>query len=321
VSPRYRSSWYHEMGVTETILNSILETVGRTPLVRIGRIVKEDWAEVLCKLESFNPTHSVKDRVAIAMIEDAEREGKLDHDMFVVEPTSGNTGIGLAMVCAAKGYRLVIVMPDNMSEERRRLMRAWGAELVLTPADEGMRGAVVKAEEILKADKRGFMPQQFKNPSNPRVHMLTTAREILEEIDHLDAFVAGVGTGGTISGVGRVLKRQFRDVMVVAVEPSSSPLLSEGRAAPHQIQGIGANFIPETLDMDVVDSVICVSEEEAKTACRRLAREEGILSGISSGAAFHASLQLAEKLGKGKRVVTLLPDDGERYLSTYLFEE
>jgi cysteine synthase len=295
--------------------------VGRTPLVRIGKIVKEDWAEVLCKLESFNPTHSVKDRVAVAMIEDAEREGKLDHDMFVVEPTSGNTGIGLAMVCAAKGYRLIIVMPENMSEERRRLMRAWGAELVLTPADEGMRGAVVKAEEILKADKTGFMPQQFKNPSNPRVHMLTTAREILEEIDQLDAFVAGVGTGGTVSGVGRVLKRQFPDVMVVAVEPSSSPLLSEGRAGPHQIQGIGANFIPGTLDMEVVDSVICVSEEEAKTACRRLAREEGILSGISSGAAFHASLQLAKKLGNGKRVLTLLPDDGERYLSTDLFEE
>lgn len=290
-------------------------------MIRLNKIVDEGWAEVLCKVESFNPMHSVKDRIALAMIEDAERQGILGPGMFVVEPTSGNTGIGLAMVCAVKGYRLVIVMPESMSEERKRLLTALGAELVLTPASQGMAGAVAKAREIAESDEMAFMPQQFKNPSNPKVHMSTTAVEILQDAGTLDAFVAGVGTGGTITGVGKILKNSIPDVQIIAVEPASSPLLSKGKWGPHGIQGIGANFIPEILDMELIDRVICVSEEESRITCRRLAREEGILAGISSGAAVYASLQVAKELGKGKRVVTILPDTGERYLSTNLFTE
>lgn len=303
------------------ILKSVLETVGNTPIIRLNKMTEEDWAEVICKVESFNPMHSIKDRIALAMIEDAERQGILRPGMFVVEPTSGNTGIGLAMVCAVKGYRLIIVMPESMSEERKRLLRALGAELVLTPASQGMAGAVSKAREIAESNERAFMPQQFSNPSNPKAHMFTTAREILRDAGSLDAFVAGVGTGGTITGVGRVLKNSIPDVEIIAVEPISSPLLSEGKWGPHGIQGIGPNFIPEILDRELIDRVICVSEEESRIACRRLAREEGILAGISSGAAIHASLQIAKELGRGKRVVTILPDTGERYLSTDLFTD
>ncbi|MFP4170816.1 MAG: cysteine synthase A [Methanomassiliicoccales archaeon] len=300
------------------LYDGILGTVGGTPLVRLSN--DGGRAQIFCKVESFNPMHSVKDRVALFMIEEAEAAGDLIPGSVVVEPTSGNTGIGLAMVCSAKGYRLIIVMPENMSQERQRLMRALGAELVLTPAFEGMSGAVERARKMVSEMEGAYMPQQFSNPSNSRAHSETTAREILEDLPDLDAFVAGVGTGGTITGVGRVLKERT-SAQVVAVEPASSPLLSQGRSGPHGIQGIGANFVPSILDMGVVDRILTVTDDEAKEGARWLAREEGILCGISSGAALHASMTVARELGEGRKVVTLLPDSGERYLSTDLFME
>lgn len=303
------------------IFDSILDTVGNTPIVRLKKLTDSRSANVLVKIESFNPMHSVKDRVALGMIEDAEEKGILKPGMTVVEPSSGNTGIGLAMVCAAKGYRLIIVMPESMSEERKKLMRALGAELVLTAAKGGMNLTVEKAKEIVNSNPNTFMPQQFENPANPKVHEEITSKEILSEVPDLDAFVAGVGTGGTITGVGRTLKRESPRTLVVAVEPARSPLLSQGRSGPHGIQGIGANFIPSILDMDVVDRVVTVEDEDAIECARRLAREEGILAGISSGAALFASLEIARELGPGKNVLVILPDSGERYLSTSLWSD
>ncbi len=301
--------------------NNILETIGRTPMVRLNRLPPAGSATIYCKLESFNPMRSVKDRVALAMIEDAEVKGKLKPGMevVVVEPTSGNTGIGLAMVCAVKGYKLILTMPENFSVERRKLLSALGAELVLTPRGEGMQGAVDCAKGICKERPNAFMPQQFDNPANPKVHMGTTALEILREIPNPDAFVAGVGTGGTITGVGRALRAHNLKTLIVAVEPASSPLLSGGSAGPHALQGLGANFIPSILDRSVIDRVMPVTDEDAKSTARELARKEGIFAGFSSGAAVYAALKIAKELGVGKTVVAVLPDFGERYLSTDLY--
>lgn len=299
--------------------DSVLDLIGDTPLVRLNRLPKKGSAAVWAKLEMFNPLSSVKDRIALSMIEAAERDGLLKSGTVIVEPTSGNTGIGLAMVAAVKGYRLVLTMPETMSLERRNLLRAFGAELVLTPGDAGMRGAVEKAEE-LEAKHGYFMPQQFKNPGNPEVHRRTTAEEIWEATGgKLDAFVAGVGTGGTITGVGEVLKERKPSVLVVAVEPAGSPVLSGGKSGPHKIQGIGAGFVPDVYDRSVVDEVIQVTNEDAAATARRLAREEGLFVGISSGAACSAALEVAKRLGDGKDLVVVLPDTGERYLSTDLF--
>lgn len=301
------------------LYESITETIGRTPLILLRRVVEENSAQIYGKMESFNPMNSVKDRIALSMIRDAEDESILESGDTVIEPTSGNTGIGLAIVCAAKGYPLVLTMPDSMSTERRKLLKAFGAELILTPGSEGMAGAVQRAEEL--AEEKGyFMPQQFNNPSNPKVHEETTAVEILEDLPDLDAFVAGVGTGGTITGVGRVLKENRSAAEIVAVEPAESPVLSGGEAGPHSIQGIGAGFVPRVLDMEVIDRVITVSSEDAVQQTRELAKREGILAGISSGAALFAAKQVAQELGEGKQVVVVLPDTGERYLSTDLFE-
>lgn len=302
-------------------LNDILETVGSTPVIRLNRLVPDGSAAVYVKLESFNPTSSVKDRIAKSMIEAAERKGVVKKGTVIVEPTSGNTGIGLAMVCAVKGYRLVLTMPETMSVERRKLLSAFGAEIVLTPGAQGMQGAVKRAEEIAAATPGAFMPQQFKNKANPWIHRKTTAREVLRALPDLDAFVAGVGTGGTITGVGAVLKRKRPQVKIVAVEPEESPVLSGGAPSPHKIQGIGAGFVPDVLDKSAYDEIVKVSVGEATDMCRRLARLEGILAGISSGAALHAGLKVAQELGPGKKVVVLLPDTGERYLSTDLFAE
>ncbi len=303
--------------------NNILETIGKTPLVRLNRLQLAGSATIYCKLESFNPMSSVKDRVALAMIEDAEASGRLKPGMevVVVEPTSGNTGIGLAMVCAVKGYKLILTMPESFSLERRKLLRALGAELVLTPRTEGMQGAVQCAKGICSERPNAFMPQQFDNPSNPKAHMETTALEILREVADPDAFVAGVGTGGTITGVGRAFRSRGLRTLMVAVEPAASPLLSGGRPGAHGIQGIGANFIPSILDRKVIDRVVQVKDEDAKSTARELAKKEGILAGISSGAAVFAALQIAKELGAGKNVVVILPDSGERYLSTDLFPE
>jgi cysteine synthase A len=301
--------------------NSILGTIGRTPLVKLNKGVGKDSAEVFCKLESFNPMHSVKDRIALAMIEEAERCGILRPGMRVVEPTSGNTGIGLAMVCAAKGYRLILTMPESMSIERRRLLKALGAELVLTPRTEGMKGAIERANAICHEHQDSFMPQQFENLANPKVHMETTAIEILEDLPNPDAFVAGVGTGGTITGVGKVLRAHGLRTLVVAVEPAASPVLSGGKPGPHGIQGIGPGFVPKILDLGVVDRIVKVSDEDAKKRAREIAKEEGILVGISSGAAAHVAFDVANELGPGNKVVVVFPDFGERYLSTDLFPE
>jgi len=299
---------------------NILELVGDTPVVRLNRLPGSDCATVWGKLEFFNPLASVKDRICLAMIEAAEAHGTLRPGMTIVEPTSGNTGIGLAMVAAVKGYHLKLTMPDTMSIERRMLLEALGAEVVLTPGCDGMRGAVSKAEEICRNDRNAFMPQQFRNPANPEVHVRTTAREIVEQMDgKVDAFVAGVGTGGTITGVGRVLKQRRQDVLIVAVEPADSPVLSGGKPGLHRIQGIGAGFVPEVLDRSVIDRIITVTNRDAAETARRLAREEGILAGISSGANVFAALQVARELGPGKDVVTIIADTGERYLSTDLF--
>jgi cysteine synthase A len=303
------------------ICNNILEAIGHTPLVRLNRLPGHGSAEVVVKLESFNPMRSVKDRVGFSMIEAAEREGKISPGKTtIVEPTSGNTGIGLAMTAAAKGYRIILTMPDSMTAERTRVLRALGAEIVLTPDALGMQGAIEKAEEIISKTPDGFMPQQFNNPANPDIHRRTTALEIIEDTGgKIDAFVAGVGTGGTITGVGEILKERLRNVMIVAVEPKDSPVLSGGQPAPHPIQGIGAGFVPRVLNTEIIDRIIPVSYDDAKRTARRLAREEGILCGISSGAICWAALQIARELSGGRRVVAVLPDLGERYLSTDVY--
>lgn len=296
--------------------DTIADLIGRTPVVKLKRLTDSDSADVYVKLESFNPGGSVKDRIALSMIEAAEKSGALKPGATIVEPTSGNTGIGLAMVAAAKGYQLVLTMPETMSAERRRLLKAFGAELVLTPGTEGMPGAIRKAQEIVSERPGSFMPQQFENPANPEVHRRTTAREILEQMEgRIDAFVAGVGTGGTLTGVGEVLKAEIGDVLVVAVEPADSPVLSGGNPGPHGIQGIGAGFVPRVLNTKIYDRVIRVQTSDALAMAARLARSEGILAGISSGAATTAALEVAKELGRGKRVLTVLPDTGERYLS------
>ncbi len=280
--------------------NTIADLVGRTPLVKLNRMANPDSADVYLKLEFFNPGSSVKDRIALAMIEAAEKSGDLKEGSTIIEPTSGNTGIGLAMIAAAKGYKAVLVMPDTMSLERRNLLRAYGADLVLTPGAEGMKGAIGKAEEL--AEQNGwFMPQQFNNEANPEVHRLTTGPEIADALDRVDAFVSGIGTGGTITGVGIVLKERFPDVQIIAVEPTDSPVLSGGKPGPHKIQGIGAGFIPKVLDTDIYNEIIQVSNDQAYETARRAAREEGILGGVSSGAAIYAALQVAERLGKARK--------------------
>ncbi|QJC94633.1 Cysteine synthase [Bacillus mojavensis] len=303
------------------VANSITELIGNTPIVKLNRLVDENSADVYLKLEYMNPGSSVKDRIGLAMIEAAEKEGKLKAGDTIIEPTSGNTGIGLAMVAAAKGLKAILVMPDTMSMERRNLLRAYGAELVLTPGAEGMKGAIKKAEEL--AEKHGyFVPQQFNNPSNPEIHRQTTGKEIVEQFgdDQLDAFVAGIGTGGTITGAGEVLKEAYPSVKIYAVEPSDSPVLSGGKPGPHKIQGIGAGFVPDILNTEVYDEIYPVKNEEAFEYARRAAREEGILGGISSGAAIYAAIQVAKKLGKGKKVLAIIPSNGERYLSTPLYQ-
>jgi cysteine synthase A len=309
-----KPSLQREAGIAE----SVLDLVGSTPLVRLNRVVPEGAAEVLGKMESLNPAGSVKDRIALSMVEAAERDGRLKPGDTIVEPTSGNTGIGLAMVAAVKGYKLILTMPEDMSVERRRLLTRYGAQLVLTPAIEGMSGAVYAAQELV--DKhRYFMPQQFNNAANPEAHRRTTAREILRDTaGRLDAFVAGVGTGGTVTGVGEVLKRELGSVHVVAVEPARSPVLAGGKAGVHGIQGIGASFVPGVLNREVYDELVQVKDEDAYGMAARLTREEGLLVGISAGANVWASLAVAKKLGAGKRVVTMLCDTGERYLSVNL---
>jgi cysteine synthase A len=302
------------------IAETILDLVGNTPLVRLNRLPPAGSAEIWAKLERFNPGGSVKDRIGKSMIEAAEEAGLLKPGAVIVEPTSGNTGIGLAMVAAVKGYRMILVMPDTLSVERRALLKAYGAELVLTPGDEGMKGAIAKAEELVRKHN-GFMPQQFENPANPEIHRRTTAAEILAQIGHLDAFVAGVGTGGTVTGVGEILKDTLPGVQIVAVEPAGSPVLSGGSSGKHKIQGIGAGFVPKVLNRGILDEVVRVEDDDAWETTRRLAQQEGILCGMSSGAAAWAAVQVAQRLGAGKIVVTVLPDTGERYLSTGLFDQ
>jgi cysteine synthase len=303
------------------IANFISELIGHTPLLRLNRITQGCKAEVIAKLESFNPCGSVKDRIGFSMIEAAERAGLIKKDTIILEPTSGNTGIALAFICAAKGYPLVLTMPDTMSAERIHLLRMFGAEVILTPGNEGMTGAVKAAEEMASKDSRYFIPQQFKNPANPKIHRETTALEIWEDTDgHVDVFVAGVGTGGTITGISDVIKKRKPEFKAIAVEPENSPVLSGGRPGPHKIQGIGAGFVPEVLRMDLVDEVIKVSNEDAGLLARRLAKEEGVLAGISSGAAVWAAIEVAKRQeNEGKMIVVLLPDTGERYISTWLF--
>ena len=305
-------------------VNNIVELIGDTPVVKLNRVVEDGSADVYVKLEYQNPGSSVKDRIALAMLEAAEKEGKIKPGDTIIEPTSGNTGIGLAMVAAAKGYKAVFVMPDTMSSERRALLKAYGAELVLTPGAEGMKGAIKKAKE-LKEEKGYFEPQQFENPANPKVHELTTGPELVEQFEgtEIDAFLAGVGTGGTLTGAGKVLKEKYPNIQIVAIEPEDSAILSGGNPGPHKLQGLGAGFVPDTLDTKVYDDVIKVGNEEAMEMSRRVAKEEGILGGISSGAAIKAALKKAKELGEGKSVVTVLPSNGERYLSTplYAFED
>lgn len=302
------------------VAQSVSELIGKTPIVKLNRIVESDSADIYLKLEFMNPGSSVKDRIALAMIEDAEKKGLLKEGDTIIEPTSGNTGIGLAMVAAAKGYKAILVMPETMSVERRNLLRAYGAELVLTPGPEGMGGAIRKATELAK-ENGYFIPQQFKNQSNPEIHRLTTGPEIVEQMgDQLDAFIAGIGTGGTITGAGEVLKEAYKDIKIYAVEPADSPVLSGGKPGPHKIQGIGAGFVPETLDVEVYDEIIQVKTEQAFEYARRVAKEEGILVGISSGAVIYAATEVAKKLGKGKKVLVIIPSNGERYLSTPLYQ-
>ncbi|QSI77564.1 MULTISPECIES: cysteine synthase A [Niveibacterium] len=304
------------------IANDVTQLIGRTPLVRINRLTAGSAATVAAKLEFFNPAHSVKDRIAISMVEAAERDGKIKPDTILLEPTSGNTGIGLAMVCAARGYKLTIVMPETMSRERRLLLKAYGAELVLTPGPEGMPGAIKRAEEMAAADPRYLIPQQFTNPANPAIHRNTTAEEIWADTDgQVDIFVSGIGTGGTITGVGEVLKARKPGVKIVAVEPDASPVLSGGARGPHPIQGIGAGFVPEILNTSIYDEIVRVKNADAFDLARRAATEEGLLVGISSGAALWAATELAKRPeNAGKLIVVVIPSFGERYLSTPLYE-
>ncbi|MGM0166781.1 cysteine synthase A [Enterococcus sp. AZ135] len=303
------------------IYNSILETIGETPIVKLGRMAAEDMAQIYVKVESFNPGGSVKDRIALRMIEDAEKTGKLKPGMTIIEPTSGNTGIGLAMVGAAKGYPVTLVMPETMSVERRKLMQAYGANLVLTPGPDGMKGAIAKANQLAE-ENAGFVPEQFDNPANPKVHEETTAKEIVNafEKNGLDAFVAGVGTGGTITGVGNELKRMYSDIKIYAVEPEESPVLEGGQPGPHKIQGIGAGFVPSILNTNIYDAVLPVNASDAMETAREIAKKEGILVGVSSGAALFAAIEVAKKMNSDQKVLVLLPDNGERYLSTELFQ-
>ncbi|MBO0457861.1 cysteine synthase A [Enterococcus hulanensis] len=303
------------------IYNSILDTIGETPIVKLRHMTTDEMAQIYVKVESFNPGGSVKDRIALRMIEDAEKSGKLKAGMTIIEPTSGNTGIGLAMVGAAKGYPVTLVMPETMSIERRKLMQAYGANLVLTPGSEGMKGAIAKAKEL--ADENGwFVPAQFDNPANPKVHEETTAKEIVNafEKNELDAFVAGVGTGGTITGVGNELKRMYSNIKIYAVEPEESPVLEGGQSGPHKIQGIGAGFVPSILNTEIYDEVLPVNSSDAMETAREIAKKEGILVGVSSGAALFAALKVAKEMSPDQKVLVLLPDNGERYLSTELFE-
>lgn len=303
------------------IAGNVLELIGNTPMVKLNRLVDAGSAEVVVKLEEFNPGGSVKTRIAYNMIKTAEESGQLRPGGTIVEPTSGNTGIGLALVGAALGYKVILTMPETMSMERRMLLKAYGAELVLSPGAKGMPGAIEMAEQMVQENDNYFMPQQFDNPSNPAIHRMTTAQEILRDTEgQVDAFVAGVGTGGTVSGIGEILKQQIAGLQVYAVEPASSPVLSGGQPNPHKIQGIGAGFVPKNFQREVVDQVITVTNDDAMNIARRMAKEEGLLVGISSGAAVYAALQLAKELGSGKRVVVIAPDTGERYLSTELFQ-
>ena len=306
-----------------SIAEDVTQLVGNTPLVRLRRVTEGAVADVVAKLEYFNPGGSVKDRIGVAMLDAAEEAGLLKPDTIILEPTSGNTGIALAMVAAARGYKLVLTMPETMSIERRVLLRAYGAELVLTPGKDGMPGAIAKAEELAKSDQRYFVPQQFENPANPAIHRATTAEEVWTQTDgKIDFFIAGVGTGGTITGVAQVLKERKPDIKFIAVEPSASPVLSGGQKGPHPIQGIGAGFVPPVLDEDLVDEIITVGNDDALNLARRLALEEGLLVGISSGAAVVAALEVARRPeNKGKLVVVILPSSGERYLSTVLFSD
>ncbi|NQT47594.1 MAG: cysteine synthase A [Chloroflexi bacterium] len=317
---------YKTVGIpklTRGIARDSTELIGNTPLVRLNRITQGVGAEVVAKLESFNPIGSVKDRIGVSMIVDAEEEGLINKDTVIIEPTSGNTGISLAFVCAVRGYRLILTMPDTMSVERRKLLAIFGSELVLTPGAEGMPGAVRKAEELAANTPNSFIPQQFKNPSNPEIHRLTTAEEIWRDTDgKVDILVSGVGTGGTITGVAEVIKARKPGFRAIAVEPIDSPVLSGGKPGPHKIQGIGAGFVPQVLRTDLVDEIVKVANEDAGEMARRLAREEGILAGISSGAAVWAALEVAKRPGiEGKLIVVILPDTGERYLTTWLFQD
>jgi cysteine synthase A len=308
---------------TMKIADDVTELVGNTPLVRLRRVTEGAGAEVLAKLEFYNPANSVKDRIGVAMIDAAEAAGKIGPDTIIVEPTSGNTGIALAMVCAARGYRIVLTMPETMSKERRMLLRAYGAELILTPGPEGMGGAIAKAKELAESDPRYFMPQQFENPANPAVHRATTAEEIWADTDGtVDIVVGGVGTGGTITGIGQVLKQRKPSIQIIAVEPAASPVLSGGQKGPHPIQGIGAGFVPGVLDTSIYDEVVQVANDDAMATARAMAATEGLLVGISSGAATWAAVQVAKRPeNAGKRVVVIIPSCGERYLSTALFAD